>query len=252
MRPDTRGLPAAAIQQLTEIDTCTVSNAIEQFDVRTRNEGFVSRAAQCMFPEMAPSVGYAVTATFRSSMTPVAGRCYFDRPDWWSYVASMPEPRFVVLQDVDHVTGLGALFGELHANICVALGCCAFLTNGAVRDLPGIRAAGLQAFAGSVSVSHAYAHIVEFGQPVEIGGLRIAPGDLLHGDRHGVLSIPSQIAAEIPAVAAEMLDTEKEIINYCRSAAFSAEHLTDNLARLSAKYRLRKQQSREWQQPESF
>lgn len=243
MRPDPPRLSAAAIAQLTEIDTCSVSNAIEQFDVRTRNEGFVSRAAQCMFPEMRPCAGYAVTATFRSSMTPVAGRCYFDRPDWWSYVASMPEPRFVVLQDVDHVTGLGALFGELHANICIALGCCAFLTNGAVRDLPGIRAAGLQAFAGSVSVSHAYAHIVQFGEPVEIGGLQVSPGDLLHGDRHGVLSVPPEIAAEIPAVAAEMLETEKEIVSYCRSSEFSPEHLTDRLARLSAKYGPRKRKT---------
>lgn len=240
MRPDPCRLPASTIQQLAAVDTCSVANAIEQFDVRTRNEGFVSQVAHCMFPEMPPCAGHAVTATFRSSMTPVAGRCYFDRPDWWSYVASAPEPRFLVLQDVDRIAGLGALFGEIHANISIALGCCALLTNGAVRDLPGIRAAGLQTFAGSVSVSHAYAHIVDFGHPVEIGGLHIAPGDLLHGDRHGVISIPYDVAAEIPALAAEMLATEKEIIGYCRSSEFSLERLTSKLAGLSVKYGPRK------------
>lgn len=236
MPPNLCRVTANTIQQLTAIDTCSLSNAIEHFDIRTRNEGFVNHGARCMFPDMPPRVGYAVTATFRSSMTPVAGRCYFDRPDWWSYVASAPEPRFLVLQDVDPVVGFGALFGEIHANICAALGCCAFLTNGAIRDLPGVRAAGLQAFAGSVSASHAYAHIVEFGQPVEIGGLKIAPGDLLHGDQHGVISIPFEIAAEIPAVAAEILNREKEIIEYCRSDSFSLEYLTQQLAGVSAKY----------------
>lgn len=235
MRSDLSLVSSNTIRRLGEIDTCTVSNAIEQFGVRTRNEGFIRGAAQCMFPDMRPSVGYAVTATFRSSMTPVTGRCYFDRSDWWSYVAAQPEPRFLVLQDVDKTPGFGALFGEIHANICVALGCCALLTNGAVRDIPAIRASGLQAFAGSVSVSHAYAHIVAFGEPVEIGGLRIAPGDLLHGDRHGVLSIPSGIAAEVPTVAAEILDIEKEIVAYCRSLEFSAENLFEKLTCLSAK-----------------
>jgi 4-hydroxy-4-methyl-2-oxoglutarate aldolase len=238
MRHHPRTLPALTIEQLSDFDTCTVSNAIEQFDVRTRNEGFVHGSIHCMFPEMKPAVGYAVTATIRSSMTPVAGRCYYDRPDWWSYVASMPEPRFIVLQDVDESPGLGALIGEIHANICVALNCCAFLTNGAVRDLPGVRAAGFQAFAGSTSVSHAYAHVVEFGQPVAIGGLLIHPGDVLHGDRHGVVCVPPQIAADVPRVAAEILAEEQELIDYCHSREFSLEQLINKLGHVSAKYGL--------------
>jgi regulator of RNase E activity RraA len=228
-------VPLETLDRLERFDTCTVSNAIEQFHVRTRNEGFVNGSVRCIFPHFPPKIGYAVTAHIRTSSTPIAGRYYYERIDWWSYVLTIPAPRFIVAQDVDHVPGLGALFGEVHANISKALGCSAYLTNGAVRDLPGIEAAGFQAFAGNTAVSHAYAHIVEFGEPVEIGGLRIRPGDLLLGDEHGVLGIPVSIASEIPKVAAETLATEQELIDFCRSPDFSFQKVSEKIQRVSKK-----------------
>jgi len=221
------------LKALEQFDSCTISNAVEQFNLRTRNEGFVNGSVRCVFPQFPPRAGYAATLRIRTSATPIAGRCYYDRPDWWSYLRSIPEPRFIVAEDVDHVPGLGALFGEIHANISVALGCTAYLSNGSVRDLPGIEAVGLQVFAGSIAVSHAYAHVVEFGESVEIGGLRVKPGDLLHGDRHGVVSVPISIAKEIPRVAGELLNSEAELIQFCQSSEFSFEKLAEKMRRVS-------------------
>lgn len=221
--------PEETLEELRQLDTCTASNAIEQFQVRTRNEGFVNGSVRCIFPNLPPVVGYAVTARIRTSSTPIAGRFYYDRVEWWSYLQSIPAPRFVAIEDVDPVPGLGAFVGEIHANICRALGCTAYLTNGAVRDLPAVEASGLQVFAGSVAVSHAYAHIVDFGEPVEIGGLQIRPGDLLHGDQHGVHCIPASIADKIPAVAAEIRRTEKELTDFCQSKEFSFEGLAERI-----------------------
>jgi len=135
----------------------------------------------------------------------------------------------MVLQDVDRVQGVGALVGEVHATIAQALHCVGCVTNGAVRDLPAVEAMGFHLFAGSVAVSHAYAHIVEFGEPVEIGGLKILSGDLIHGDRHGVHTIPLSIAPEIPRIAAELLCEERELIAFCRSPQFSVEGLSQKL-----------------------
>ena len=234
MRPF-RTIPEEILRQLRQFDTCTVSNTIEQFRVRTRNEGFVNGSVRCLFPELPSQVGYAATARVRTSSTPIAGRCYYDRVDWWSYVQTIPAPRFIVIEDVDHVPGLGALLGEIHANICKALGGVAYLTNGAVRDLPGIKATGIQAFAGSVAVSHAYAHVVEFGEAVEVGGLQVKPGNLLHGDQHGVLCVPIDIATEIPRVASEILNSEKELTDFCRSPDFTFEGLAEKIGRVSRK-----------------
>ncbi len=221
------------ISQLQQFDSCTICNAVEQFRVRTRNEGFVNGSIRCTFPEIQPRAGYAVTARIRTSSTPLSGRCYYDRMDWWSYVQTIPRPRFIVLEDIDHVPGLGALIGEVHAAICIALGCVAVLTNGAVRDLSGVRRTGLQMFAGSVAVSHSYAHVIDFGEVVEVGGLRIQPGDLLHGDQHGVVSIPLDIADAIPQTAKEILAVEGEFIRFCESDQFAFGALSEKIRLLS-------------------
>lgn len=221
-------------EKLNALDTCTVSNAIERFNVRLRNEGFVSGAVQCQFLNLTPLVGYAATGRVRTASPPMTHRCYYDRMDWWNYVASLPEPRVMVLEDADPKPGVGAFVGEIHAVIGRALKCLGCATNGAVRDLPAVEAMGFKLFAGSVAVSHSYAHIIEFGEPVEIGGLKIRSGDLIHGDRHGLLTIPLDLAAEIPAEAAKMLEQERELIQFCHSPQFSVQELSERIRKVSS------------------
>jgi 4-hydroxy-4-methyl-2-oxoglutarate aldolase len=224
-------LSSADLRKLGALDTCIVSNAIEHLNVRLRNEGFVSGAVHCQFPKLSPMVGYAATARVRTASPPMTQRCYYDRIDWWTYLASIPEPRVMVLQDVDHHPGVGAFIGEVHAAIGVALKTVGCVTNGAVRNLEGIEGLGFHLFAGSVSVSHSYAHIIEFDVPVEIGGLVIRPGDLLHGDRHGVLSIPLEVAGHVPAEAARIRQKQLELIEFCASPRFSIDELAERISR---------------------
>jgi 4-hydroxy-4-methyl-2-oxoglutarate aldolase len=221
------------LERLRRFDACTLSNAIERLNIRPRNEGFVQGTANCKFPKLPPVAGYAVTGTIRSAMPPIKGRCYWDRIEWWRYLVSIPAPRIVVMLDEDDPPGAGALFGEIHARICQALDCIAYITNGAVRDLPAIERLGFQLFAGNLSVSHAYAHIVEFGQPVEIGGLRIGSGDLLHADLHGIQSIPTEVVGQLPAVAQEVMCGEHEFFRMCLSREFSVEDLAAKLQEYS-------------------
>jgi regulator of RNase E activity RraA len=171
-------------------------------------------------------LGYAVTARVRTSSAPMKARCYFDRMDWWSYVESAPGPRVVVLQDIDHTPGLGALVGEIHATIGQALNCAGCVTNGAVRDLAAVESLRFPLFSRRVSVTHAYAHIVDFGNPVEIGGLVFQPGDLVHGDRNGVHIIPREIAGAVPDMVRRIQQQEGELTRFCRSDAFSLEELS--------------------------
>lgn len=218
------------LDRLRRYDACTLSNAIERLEIRPRNEGFIHGSVTCRFPQLPPVIGYAVTARMRSSVMPITGRCYYGHSDLWRYVAGLAGPCIVAIQDADHSPGVGALFGEAYARISRALGCVACVTNGAVRDLPGIEALGFQLFAGGVSVSHAYAHVVEFGQPVEIGGLRISSGDLLHGDRHGVQQIPMEAARELPGIAEQVLRDDRELFELTERRDFSVDILSALLA----------------------
>ena len=158
----------------------------------------ISRCAACL-PACrlwwaTPSPGGFAPAT-----APISRHWYYDHMDFWEYLTTIPAPRVIVLQDVDAKPGLRRAVRRNPRANRPRLGCIGYVTNGAVRDLPGIGRTGFHLFARGVSVSHAYAHVVDFGEPVEAGGLRVNPGDLLHGDLHGVVSVPSAIAGQIPA-----------------------------------------------------
>jgi len=209
------------LEQLRRLSTCVVASAIERFEVRLPNTGFADSSVRCMFGDLPPVVGYATTARIRSADPPIEGRSYYARPDWWEHILTIPAPRIVVIQDVDTPGGLGAFVGEVHANILMALGCVAVATNGAVRDLSHLQSTGFQLFAGNVSVSHAYAHVFDFGGTVEIGGLKVRPGDLIQGDRHGIQTIPLEIADRVPAVAHEILLQRERLIGLCRAPNFT-------------------------------
>jgi 4-hydroxy-4-methyl-2-oxoglutarate aldolase len=223
-------LNSEQLQALSRLDACTLANAIETFHERLRNEGFVDHTVHCLFPRLQPLLGYAATIKIRGSAPPTTDGAYPDRTDWWDYILSLPAPRVVVVQDVATRLGLGSLIGAVHMNILRALHCVGVVTNGSVRDIPAAESAGFHFFAGSISVSHAYVHIVDIGKPVEIGGLTIKSGDLLHGDLHGVQSIPLDIAAEIPAAAAKITAKEQALIALCRSPEFTLEKLRATVA----------------------
>ena len=218
-------LTTEQLEALRRIDACTLANAIETFNKRLRNEGFVNHSVRCLFPKFPAVIGYAATIKIRGSAPPTAAGLYAERTDWWDYVLSLPAPRVVFVQDTATKVGLGSLLGAVHVNILRALGCVGAVTNGSVRDIPAIEKLGFQIFAGGPCVSHAYTHIVEFGTPVEIGGLTIASGDLLHGDLHGIQTIPKDIAEKIPPVAEQIFSREKILIELCQSRDFTLEKL---------------------------
>jgi 4-hydroxy-4-methyl-2-oxoglutarate aldolase len=214
------------LDALRQFDTCMVANAIESFHVRLCNTGFADARVHCMFPDAPPMVGYAATARLRSGEPPIVGT-FRDRADFWNSILEVPAPRILVLEDMDDPPGRGAFVGDVHAAILKALGCVGCLTNGAVRELPSVRKMGIELFAGSVAVSHAYAHIFDYGVKVTVGGMDVRPGDLLHGDRHGVLTVPPAIATEVPKAAEGLRRAEQTIIDFCRSRDFSVAKLSD-------------------------
>jgi regulator of RNase E activity RraA len=209
----------------------TIANAIETFNIRPRTAGFMSSTIRCVFPELGPMVGYAMTATCRASVEPPrdAGA---RRIEMWRAIETIPAPRVVVIQDLDVPAGIGAFWGDVQSNLHRALGCVGAVTNGGVRDLDEVRALGFHFFAGCISVSHAYVHLVDAGIPVEVGGLTVRPGDVLHGDQHGVISIPLEIAERIEEGIAKVDRIERELITYCQSAQFTRQGLEDLYRRL--------------------
>jgi 4-hydroxy-4-methyl-2-oxoglutarate aldolase len=219
-------LTTQQIDALKKITSPSVANAIETFKMRPREEGNLSSTIRALFPELGPMVGYAATALIRAERGPIEGHraSVFG---WWDFVLSLPAPRVIVVHDLDDPRGQGAQWGEVQANIHRALGSVGVVTDGSVRDLDEVRALKFQFCAAHVSVSHANVHMVDFGIPVKVGGVWVKPGDLIHGDQHGVLTLPEDIAPRIPEAIAKVEADEKKIISTCQAPGFTAEKLKE-------------------------
>ena len=214
------------IDALRKISSPSIANAIETFNVRPRNQGFMSSEIRCLFPELGPLVGHAVTAVIRAEPQPLEGH-RSSTFGWWDYVLSIPAPRVIVVHDLDEPRGQGAQWGEVQANIHKALGAVGTITDGSVRDLDEVRALGFQFAAAHVSVSHAYGHMVDFGLPVKLGGLWVKPGDLIHCDQHGAVTIPPDLVPKVADAVRRVEADERKIIEVCQSREFSADKLKE-------------------------
>lgn len=222
--PTTAPLSPDVLEKLRGITSPTVCNAIETFRVRDHAHGFMGPEIRCILPRLGVMVGHACTAVIAGR---VAGGFKNRVPltELFEHIASIPQPRVMVVHDVDSPRPIGSFWGEVNGNIHKAQGVVGVVTDGGVRDLPEVEALGFHYFASDVLVSHGNLQIVDVGVAVEVGGLRVEPGDLLHGDEHGVTNIPLEIASQIPDAARRIEEQERGIIELCRAPDFSPEKL---------------------------
>jgi 4-hydroxy-4-methyl-2-oxoglutarate aldolase len=218
----------ADLESLRRYDTPTICNVIELFDVRPRTAGYMNGSIMACFPKMPPMVGYASTATFRSAFAPRAGNAYSGLAEQVASFAELPGPAVVVFQDLDGPC-CAATFGEVMASTYKGFGAAGLITSGSGRDLDQVEAIGFPCFTNGTICSHGDCHIVHIGVPVHVGGMAVHTGDLLHGDRNGVSSIPHEIASEVGQVCAEFMAAEAVVLDYVRgdkvdAKGFAAAH----------------------------
>jgi regulator of RNase E activity RraA len=203
---------------LRSIDTPTVCNLLEVAAPERRGFGYTVRHLHCPFPDLPPMVGFAKTVTMRAQdRVPLGEAGYMSkRLDYLDYIATEPQPSIAVIQDLDDIVGFGAFWGEVQTNIHQSLGCLGTITNGSVRDIPQV-APGFQMLAGSISPSHAFVHVVDFGVNVDIHGMAVRSGDLIHADRHGAVIVPLNTIDGMKAAAEKLAATEARIIAAAKS-----------------------------------
>lgn len=228
-------LPSAAeLAALTQFDTPTICNALEVLLPETRSRGYTTRPFVCGFPAMKPIVGFARTATIRSKCAPdaPASEVRALRSDYYRYVEAGPRPSLVLIQDLDGPdAGYGAFWGEVQSAIHRGLGASALITDGSVRDIDQW-APGFQFLAAKLAPSHAYANVVDIGAEIEVLGMRVRSGDIVHADRHGAVIIPVGAVAGLPAAAQQIAAREARILAVARAPDCTADKLIDVFAKL--------------------
>ena len=204
------------LSELQRFDSPTICNAIELFEVRSPTEGYMGREIAACFPEMPPMVGYASTATFRSSApAPKGGADPNIANNQLASFADLPGPAIVVFEDLD-APPAGATFGDGMCLTYKTFGAVGLITSGAARDLDNVRELGFPCFSNGTVSGHGHCHFESINVPVQVGGLTINPGDLLHGDCNGVVTIPLEIAAEVPYACEKFLEYEAIVLDRLR------------------------------------
>tara|TARA_R110002111_G_scaffold262866_1_gene342055 strand:- start:10943 stop:11674 length:732 start_codon:yes stop_codon:yes gene_type:complete len=201
------------LSELQRFDTPTICNAIELFEVRSPAAGYMGREIAACFPTLPPMVGYAVTATFRSSApapkNDVDPNLSFRQLESF---ADLPGPAVVVFEDLDDPPA-GATFGDGMCLTYKTFGAVGLITSGAARDLDNVRKLNFPCFSNGTMSGHGFCHFESLNIPVQVGGLTINPGDLLHGDCNGVVTIPIEIAAEVPYACEQFLKHEAIVLD---------------------------------------
>ena len=212
------------LEELRLIDSPTISNAIEQFRVRPRVEGYAGWDLRCAFPELGTTVGYAVTCTADSTSPSRLD----DRGQMrlWEALAAVPKPAVLVIKDIGPERRRSCHMGEVMATTAKALGAVACVSDGGLRDVAEVRAlGGFQYFCPGFVVSHGNPVICEVNVPVTVDGLEVRPGDLIHGDVNGLLTIPLEIADRVAEEAQKVRDAERQVLEFVRRPALTVEQL---------------------------
>jgi regulator of RNase E activity RraA len=213
--PSYHAVPPADLEVLRKFDTPTVCNVVELFDRRPRSAGYMDARIQACFPKLPPMVGYAATATFRAAAAPRGGDVYAGIADQVASFAELPGPAVVVFQDLDSPVA-AATFGEVMCTTYKAFGAAGLITSGTGRDLDQVEALNFPCFTAGTTCAHGYCHFVHINVPVHVGGVLVESGDLLHGDRNGVTTIPNDIASAVAHACPEFMAAEAVVLDYLR------------------------------------
>jgi regulator of RNase E activity RraA len=209
------------LAQLRSVDTPTICNAVEVAQGKRGFNAFTRGTMLCSAPDDPPMVGYAVTAQIAAIAPPTEDPLTIRtrRMEYYRAIAQGRKPSVAVVEDLDYPDCIGAYWGEVNTTIHKGFGMSGALTNGVMRDLRDL-APGFPVVAGSVGPSHGFVHVRSVNAPVTIHGLRIAPGDLVHADRHGAIVVPPDALPVLAASIAKMQSTERLILDPARAEGF--------------------------------
>jgi regulator of RNase E activity RraA len=207
------------IEFLKSVDSPTIANAIETFNVRDRIEGFIGGSVRSLLPDLGVMVGYALTVTMMNEPGEIAGRDGYWR--MWETLAEMPKPSVLAIQDVSGRPTRCAYAGEVMATLAQRLGAVGMVTDGGFRDLNEVHLLGMHYFASYAVVSHSNFKIVDVGAPITLDGQRIETGDIFHGDINGIVIVPPAVVPDLPDAVNAIRDRERRLMEFIKSDRFN-------------------------------
>lgn len=218
---DTQALSEVDLAYLREIDSPTITNALERLDLRDRSDGYVGGSVQCAFPELGVMVGTALTVTVDNAV----GRPARQDGYWhlWEALEAANGPTVIVMKDASGTPSRLAYAGEIMVTLASRLGAIGIVTDGALRDVAEVRARGFHYFMRYPVVSHANFELSKVGDPVYLDGQLVRTGDILHGDANGIVTVPRESLGRIRDVVTAIQTAERRDLDYIDGPEFTLE-----------------------------
>ncbi|QEM81192.1 RraA family protein [Halomonas binhaiensis] len=216
------------LNELRRYDTPTVANALDLVRGTRSAEGFTRRPLVAADPSASPLVGYARCAKIRALTRPTEDASVIRqrRIEYYRYVAESPNDSLMVIEDEDGEDAVGAYWGEVNTCLHKRLGVNGVLTNGVIRDLDDLEP-GFTVLGGRIGPSHAFVRVTAVDEPVEVFGMQVAPGDLLHADRHGAVRLTTEEAIALPDAIGRIVGAEQELLTSARASDFNFDRLLE-------------------------
>ncbi len=218
--------------ELRKIDTPTITNVVATYPKNPLCLGlynpwtenwYTDTSIRCIYPEMGAIVGHAVTCVFGLPDPNYTGRLSF--MDVIDALDAMKKPTILVIQQKwpEHLMSKAGLAGEIMVTSMKAVGCIGMLSNGPSRDVDAVRKLNFQLLLGGVTAGHGEMAVQAVNVPVSVGGMDVAPGELIHMDENGAVKFPADKAEQVLANAQAMLANEAEHLARLRAATTAAE-----------------------------
>ncbi len=222
------------LELLARVDSPTIANVIELFNIRSRVAGYTNHTLEAVYPELPAAVGYAVTATFRSGYPAESGDSYGGMPQLIADSMAISAPRIIVFQDLDEPPR-AATYGEVMVTSFQKFRFAGLITSGAGRDIEQVRRLKFPCWASSVIVAHGYCRFLESNIPVSVAGLQVKPGDLIHADANGIINIPHSIAAIVAELCDPFIQAEQIVLDYLQTSQVTVEGYRQAIGRMQSR-----------------
>ena len=216
------------ISYLKTIDTPTVCNAIELLGVRPATENFTSNGIKCLYPELGSMVGYAVTVQMET-VTQMLPRDPKITMEFYELLAETPNPSVIVIQEIGGYREFASHSGDVMTTLVKNFGAIGLVTDCNVRDFNEVKALNFHTFAAGTSPSHVNCRIANVGVPVQVHGMTVRTGDIIHGDINGLVQIPKEKLDELPAAIDEVRKNEQNLMARVNAGGFTLDDLREIL-----------------------
>ncbi len=210
------------LKLLQSVDTPTVCNAIEVAQGKRGFSQFTRGTMLCSDPDGRAMVGFAKTAKIAAIDPPKENPEIIKerRMKYYRYMSETNGPSVVVIEDLDFPNCIGAYWGEVNTKVHKGFGLSGALTNGVMRDL-GDLAEDFPVVAGSIGPSHGFVHVHEIDTSVNVFGMTVNPGNLIHADRHGAVVVPNEVIPILNDSIHKLFASERLILNPAEKTEFS-------------------------------